>query len=157
MSCYDTAAAITTTNYYQTTMHAETYTLPPTPYVPNSPLPVLVYRNALPTPVTETSTQRFIEGNGWERQVCKPPSIVLCLQRIDASQGPVFPAIPKRHFHPNVHECYGIPGLFITSAQSVTLGRASAEKVSSAAPPKSTSAWEPATATTTTILQLDSV
>ncbi|RMJ26042.1 hypothetical protein PHISP_03069 [Aspergillus sp. HF37] len=68
----------------------ETYTLPPTPHVPNSPLPVLVYRNALPAPVTETSTQRFIEGNGWSRQ------------------GPVFPAIPKRHFHPNVHECYGI-------------------------------------------------
>ncbi|KAH6873427.1 hypothetical protein B0T10DRAFT_533290 [Thelonectria olida] len=68
----------------------EAYTLPPTEYVPNSPMPYLVYRNVLPLPVTETSCQEFIEQHGWTRL------------------GPVWKAQPKRHFHPNVHECYGI-------------------------------------------------
>lgn len=47
----------------------ETYLIPPTAYVPNSPLPVLVYRDVLPGPRTEASVQKFIQGNGWERKV----------------------------------------------------------------------------------------
>lgn len=39
----------------------EAYYLPPTRYVPNSPLPLLVYRDVLPKPVTVESSQRFIE------------------------------------------------------------------------------------------------
>lgn len=47
----------------------EKYILPPTSYVPNSPLPVLVYRNVLPFPRTEQTVQDFIELHGWERKV----------------------------------------------------------------------------------------
>ncbi|OJI97479.1 hypothetical protein ASPVEDRAFT_49477 [Aspergillus versicolor CBS 583.65] len=68
----------------------EQYTLPSTAHVPNSPMPVLVYRNVLPMPRTMEVTQEFIESHGWSRQ------------------GIVWPAIYTRHFHPNVHECYAI-------------------------------------------------
>lgn len=67
----------------------EVYFLPPTEYVPNSPLPLLVYRGALPQPVTAESCQAFVEKHGWSRK------------------GPVWKAIYRRHFHPNTHECYG--------------------------------------------------
>ncbi|RJE21480.1 hypothetical protein PHISCL_06175 [Aspergillus sclerotialis] len=79
----------------------QTYILPPTPYAPNSPLPVLVYRKALPEPVTEESSQKFIEENGWERR------------------GPVNKAIPReRYFHRNAHQCYGI----LSGSSQVLLG-----------------------------------
>ncbi|CZR67983.1 uncharacterized protein PAC_17882 [Phialocephala subalpina] len=65
-----------------TTISPETYYLKPTPYVPNSDFPVLVYRNVLPKPHEEDSTADFLEGT-WG-------------------------TIKIRHFHPNSHECYGI-------------------------------------------------
>lgn len=47
----------------------EVYYLPATKYVPNSPLPLLVYRNALPKPLTVESAQEFVESHGWTRKV----------------------------------------------------------------------------------------
>ncbi|KAM6516823.1 hypothetical protein FSOLCH5_007765 [Fusarium solani] len=47
-------------------------------------------QNVLPSPRTEKSVQEWIEKNGWLRA------------------GIVWPAIYRRHFHPNVHECYGM-------------------------------------------------
>lgn len=47
----------------------EQYTLPSTAHVPNSPMPVLVYRNVLPMPRTMEIAQEFIESHGWSRQV----------------------------------------------------------------------------------------
>lgn len=50
----------------------EAYHLPPTRYVPNSPLPLLVYRDVLPKPVTVESSQKFVEQHGWDRKVSNP-------------------------------------------------------------------------------------
>lgn len=47
----------------------EEYYLKPTPYVPNSDLPVLVYRNVLPSPHDEDSATDFLEANSWEKRV----------------------------------------------------------------------------------------
>ncbi|KAK2473662.1 hypothetical protein H9L39_13622, partial [Fusarium oxysporum f. sp. albedinis] len=47
----------------------EQYFLPPTEYCPNSKMPVLVYRNVLPSPRTIDSAQTWIEKNGWLRAV----------------------------------------------------------------------------------------
>lgn len=68
----------------------ETYFLQrPTPHVPNSPLPVLVYRSALPLHPTSESTREFIEPNNWLK-------------------GGVFKHYPAHHFHSVTHECYAI-------------------------------------------------
>ena len=66
----------------------EQYFLPPTPHVPNSRLPVLVYRNVL----EDTSPRNIvntIEPNGW----------------IKGGQWKTY-KVP--HFHTHCHECYGI-------------------------------------------------
>lgn len=47
----------------------ETYYLEPTQFVPNSKLPVLVYRNVLPQPYDEITTQVFLERNQWLKGV----------------------------------------------------------------------------------------
>jgi hypothetical protein len=66
----------------------EIHHLEPNAYAPNSELPVLVYRDVLPLPLTETTATTFLEGHGWERRG-------------------VWGHIAVRHFHPNSHECYG--------------------------------------------------
>lgn len=66
----------------------EYFVLPSTHFVPNNPLPVLVYRQVLPTPVHEVTTTPFLEKNKWERKGLWPGTTV-------------------HHFHPNTHECYG--------------------------------------------------
>ena len=43
----------------------EEYTFAPTSTVPNNVLPVLVYRNVLPQPRKESTTQEFLEANEW--------------------------------------------------------------------------------------------
>lgn len=66
----------------------EQYFLPPTPHVPNSRLPILVYRNVL----EDTSPRNIlntIEPNGW----------------IKGGQWKTY-KVP--HFHTHCHECYGI-------------------------------------------------
>jgi uncharacterized protein YjlB len=47
----------------------ECHILPATKYVPNSPLPLLIYRDVLPKPITTKSCQEMIESHGWTRQV----------------------------------------------------------------------------------------
>ncbi|OQV03453.1 hypothetical protein CLAIMM_08496 [Cladophialophora immunda] len=67
----------------------EIHHLEPNVYAPNSRLPVLIYRDALPLPLTESTATAFLESHGWEKRG-------------------VWGHIPVRHFHPNSHECYGI-------------------------------------------------
>ncbi|KIW54354.1 hypothetical protein PV05_06718 [Exophiala xenobiotica] len=70
-------------------LEPEQYRIPPNEYAPNSRLPVLIYRDVLPLPLSEDSTTAFLESHGWEKRG-------------------VWGHIPVRHFHPNSHECYGI-------------------------------------------------
>ncbi len=65
------------------------YIAKPTPHVPNSPLPVLVYRSALPTNPTAESVRGAIEQNNW-------------------LQGGVFKHYPRHQFHSVTHECYAV-------------------------------------------------
>ncbi|KAI9842081.1 MAG: hypothetical protein M1837_007506 [Sclerophora amabilis] len=81
----------------------ERYTFEPTPHVPNSPLPVLIYRAALllegdhPNDETDdsfrqpspSSVRDLIERNGW-------------------IQGGVFKTFWSHHFHSVTHECYAV-------------------------------------------------
>ncbi|KAK1842687.1 cupin domain protein [Colletotrichum chrysophilum] len=69
----------------------ECYVLAQTKFCPNNDLPYLVYRNVLPPDVTEQiASELLTKHGGWERF------------------GPVWGPVSKRHFHPNVHECYAI-------------------------------------------------
>ncbi|EOD50968.1 putative cupin domain protein [Neofusicoccum parvum UCRNP2] len=66
----------------------ETFWVKPTPHVPNSALPVVVYRKAL----SDTSPENIlsaIERNGWLK-------------------GGQWKTYKVAHFHSNTHECYGI-------------------------------------------------
>ncbi|KAF5540759.1 hypothetical protein FMEXI_8255 [Fusarium mexicanum] len=67
----------------------EVYYFKQTDFVPNSRLPVLVYRNVLPQPLNEESAQVFLENNQWYK-------------------GGTWGAVPRHHFHPNTHECYAV-------------------------------------------------
>ncbi|KAG9234895.1 hypothetical protein BJ875DRAFT_289642 [Amylocarpus encephaloides] len=60
-----------------------------TPYVPNSPLPVLVYRSALPLHLDPTSTCTTFEPKNWIK-------------------GGVFKHYSADHFHSVTHECYAV-------------------------------------------------
>lgn len=61
----------------------------PTLHVPNSQLPVLIYRSALPPNPDVTSTCAIIEPNNWIK-------------------GGVFKHYPTPHFHSVTHECYAV-------------------------------------------------
>ncbi|KAH6972347.1 hypothetical protein BKA56DRAFT_635379 [Ilyonectria sp. MPI-CAGE-AT-0026] len=67
----------------------EIYRFSQTPFVPNSRLPVLIYRNVLPQPHQEETAKQFLENNQWLR-------------------GGTFGAFSRHHFHPNTHECYAV-------------------------------------------------
>ncbi|KAL1972593.1 hypothetical protein VTN31DRAFT_7007 [Thermomyces dupontii] len=67
----------------------EIYYCGPTRFVPNSRLPILIYRNVLPQPITEETTGEFLEKNNWVKRG-------------------TWGAISRHHFHPNTHECYGV-------------------------------------------------
>ncbi|KAK8194363.1 hypothetical protein M8818_007553 [Zalaria obscura] len=69
--------------------HPNSYTLPPTQHIPSSPLPLLHYASALPSPVTKPTARAFLEANSW-------------------LQGGVFKHYPTPHFHSNTHECYAV-------------------------------------------------
>ncbi|EPE30557.1 RmlC-like cupin [Glarea lozoyensis ATCC 20868] len=60
-----------------------------TPHVPNSPLPVLIYRSALPPDPDPNSVCATIEPNNWLK-------------------GGVFKHYPAHHFHSVTHECYAV-------------------------------------------------
>ncbi|KAF2091216.1 hypothetical protein K490DRAFT_54110 [Saccharata proteae CBS 121410] len=78
----------------------ETYHFSPTPHVPNSTLPVLLYRNVLPHPPDAASVQAFIEPNRWLR-------------------GGVFKTVTTHHFHSLTHECYAV----FRGSSTLLLGR----------------------------------
>ena len=65
----------------------EIYYFTPTRFVPNSPLPVLIYRNVLRGENSEDSMKEKIESNHWMK-------------------GGTFKHYPTRHFHSVTHECY---------------------------------------------------
>lgn len=78
----------------------EQYRFSPTPHVPNSPLPVLVYRSVLPAYPTAGSTTEAIEKNLWLR-------------------GGVFKTFRTHHFHSVTHECYAV----FRGSSTLLLGR----------------------------------
>jgi uncharacterized protein YjlB len=67
----------------------ETYYLRPTRFVPNSKLPVLLYRGVLGDSPTPESIRSLIEPNKWIR-------------------GGQWKTYPTAHFHSVSHECYAI-------------------------------------------------
>lgn len=70
----------------------ETYYLEPTPHVPNSKLPVLIYRSVLSSSDSEPSpesTKSQIESNHW-------------------LVGGQWKAYTAAHFHSVTHECYAV-------------------------------------------------
>ncbi|CAG9952788.1 unnamed protein product [Clonostachys rosea f. rosea IK726] len=67
----------------------EAFFFKPTNYIPNSQLPVLLYRKALPLPLKENLVKEFLESNNW-------------------IHGGTWNAVPRHHFHPNTHECYAV-------------------------------------------------
>lgn len=75
------------------TSRPETYLLSPTSHVPNSRLPVLVYRQVLfpsnETTATAKGARELIEKNHW-------------------LQGGIWKAIKTHHFHSVTHECYAV-------------------------------------------------
>ncbi|CAK7563979.1 MAG: hypothetical protein SEPTF4163_001862 [Sporothrix epigloea] len=70
-------------------LEPETYYLKRNQHAPNNAFPVLVYRQCLPLPVSEEKTTAFLEAHAWEKKG-------------------TWGHIGVRHFHPNVHECYGV-------------------------------------------------
>jgi len=72
------------------TTQPETHLLKPTSCSPNnSTLPILIYRGVLPSPPSEDATTAQLTKHKWRK---------------DGTWG----HIAYRHFHPNVHECYGV-------------------------------------------------
>ena len=67
----------------------ETYHLQATRYVPNSKLPVLLYRGVLGASPTPDSIRSLIEPNKWIR-------------------GGQFKTYTAPHFHSVTHECYAV-------------------------------------------------
>ncbi|KAF2864865.1 hypothetical protein BDV95DRAFT_588208 [Massariosphaeria phaeospora] len=67
----------------------EEYRFAPTSHVPNSRLPVLIYRGVLPDQPTAASTREALEKNAW-------------------LEGGVFKTVYAHHFHSVTHECYAV-------------------------------------------------
>ncbi|KXL42749.1 hypothetical protein M433DRAFT_156553 [Acidomyces richmondensis BFW] len=65
----------------------EIYYAKPTSYVPNSPLPILIYRNVLPSDLSLETVTAALEANNWIK-------------------GGVFKHYPTHHYHSNTPECY---------------------------------------------------
>jgi uncharacterized protein YjlB len=59
----------------------------PNQHCPNSKLPVLVYRDVLPSDLSEDSVRDFVEANNW-------------------IYGGTFKHYGNAHYHSNTHECY---------------------------------------------------
>lgn len=74
--------------------------------VPNNPLPALVYRDVLPSPVNTETARKLCEGNHWEKRVYPFTHQRYQESLLTVSQGE-WGAIYSAHFHPNTHECYG--------------------------------------------------
>ncbi len=66
----------------------EKYYLKPNKHAPNNDMPVLIYRECLPLPLSEPKVTEFLESHAWKKLG-------------------TWGHISQRHFHPNSHECYG--------------------------------------------------
>lgn len=72
MTIMTTSAMTTTTTAPTETIPRappERFFVPPTAHAPNSPLPILLYRDVLPRPHGEASASAFLERNGWQKRV----------------------------------------------------------------------------------------
>jgi uncharacterized protein YjlB len=78
----------------------EIYHFSPTSHVPNSRLPVLIYREVLPSPPSAASARDALEKNHW-------------------IQGGVFKTFRTHHFHSVAHECYAV----FSGSSRLLLGR----------------------------------
>ncbi|KAI1375620.1 hypothetical protein F4677DRAFT_421889 [Hypoxylon crocopeplum] len=82
-------------------LQPELYYVGETPWVPGSKLPVVVHRGALTHCENEDAMKEALEANGgWKK-------------------GGAWNAWFKAHFHPNVHECYGV----VQGTSELSLGR----------------------------------
>src|ERR1700753_2165404 len=66
----------------------ENHVLNKNKHAPNSSLPILIYRDCLPLPLSEEKVTEFLESHAWVKRG-------------------TWGHIGQRHFHPNTHECYG--------------------------------------------------
>ncbi|CAI6039553.1 unnamed protein product, partial [Clonostachys chloroleuca] len=73
--------------------------LPSTPTIPNSPLPVLIYRGIIPYEDDRDALVSLLTGNHF---------------RVDSFAG----AFPMKHYHSNTHECY----CFVKGSTTYLLG-----------------------------------
>lgn len=89
------------------TQIVKSYLLPATADAPNSRLPVLHYRNVLPSPLSEDSAIQFLMQNEWDHRVSRHWHGFSKTIQLTRPQG-TWGHIDIRHFHPNSHECYGI-------------------------------------------------
>jgi uncharacterized protein YjlB len=85
----------------------EQYLLSPTPFVPNSPFPVLVYRSVL---LPSSIPSKYPESSS-----CSLLSHALTPQTIESFTTPnhwpvggVFKTYRSHHFHSVTHECYAV-------------------------------------------------
>ncbi|KAI9737209.1 MAG: hypothetical protein M1818_005741 [Claussenomyces sp. TS43310] len=83
----------------------EYYISKSTHHVPNSPLPVLIYRSALPIDPTPEKIQEAIEPNDWLK-------------------GGIFKHYARHHFHSVTHECYAV----FRGSSRLLLGRGPLDK-----------------------------
>ncbi|KAL2414117.1 hypothetical protein ABEF95_013758 [Exophiala dermatitidis] len=77
----------------------ETYLFSPTLYVPNSPLPVLIYRAVLePASASQDGDAQALSANSLRNQI----------EQNKWRYGGVFKHYPTHHFHSVTHECYAV-------------------------------------------------
>ncbi|KAJ4530925.1 hypothetical protein HRR80_000119 [Exophiala dermatitidis] len=77
----------------------ETYLFSPTPYVPNSPLPVLIYRAVLePASASQDGDAQALSADSLRNQI----------EQNKWRYGGVFKHYPTHHFHSVTHECYAV-------------------------------------------------
>ncbi len=83
-----------------TSTKLEIHYIAPTPYVPNSQLPIVIYRNVIPDPDDHDGIADLLRGNGY---------------RVDGFYG----CYDTPHYHTNTVECYA----FVHGHTSIRLGQ----------------------------------
>ncbi|KAG4439670.1 hypothetical protein IFR05_004867 [Cadophora sp. M221] len=78
----------------------EIHYIPPTHFVPNSKLPILIYRNVIPDPDDHDGTAEILKGNGY---------------RVDGFYG----CYDTPHYHSNTVEAYA----FVQGHTTIKLGK----------------------------------
>ena len=87
----------------------EQYALHPTTHVPNSPLPVLVYRQVLPFPDSDSSlTGSDGYGSGSSAATDAEEAMRRAIECNRWIKGGTFKTFWAHHFHTLTHECYAV-------------------------------------------------